>query len=184
MVTCWRLRVLIIMLASSNATARKLSSTWLLPAPALLLSSHLTLSSTRIHAPRLPTRMKHPDWVWACDFSFTPKRKVPVPDEPCFTVLLSRCGVCPRLLTGPVSVAVQRLATACLDGKVRIFDAANGRELLTINAHGDMTVNCVRLSPNGEQILSGSYDKVRPSRHSSSLFHSSAYDFDMRALCC
>ena len=23
-----------------------------------------------------------------------------------------------------------------------------------------MTVNCVRLSPNGEQILSGSYDKV------------------------
>ena len=55
---------------------------------------------------------------------------------------------------------VQRLATACLDGKVRIFDASNGRELLSINAHGDMTVNCVRLSPNGEQILSGSYDKV------------------------
>ena len=21
--------------------------------------------------------MKHPDWVWACDFSFTAKRKVP-----------------------------------------------------------------------------------------------------------
>jgi WD40 repeat protein len=56
----------------------------------------------------------------------------------------------------------QRLATACLDGKVRIFDAANGRELLAIQAHGDKTVNCVAISPNGEHILSGSYDKVGP----------------------
>jgi WD40 repeat protein len=69
--------------------------------------------------------------------------------------------VCPHyLLPVQFSRVVQRLATACLDGKVRIFDASNGRELLSINAHGDMTVNCVRLSPNGEQILSGSYDKV------------------------
>jgi WD40 repeat protein len=45
-------------------------------------------------------KVKHPDWVWAVDFSFTSKRK--------------------------------RLATACLDGKVRVFDAIDGREILTI----------------------------------------------------
>ena len=73
-------------------------------------------------------KVKHPDWVWACDFSFTAKRR--------------------------------RLATACLKGKVRIFDATNGRELLTIQAHGDKTVNCVALSPNGEHVLSGGYDQA------------------------
>ena len=55
---------------------------------------------------------------------------------------------------------VQRLATACLDGRVRILDATSGRELMNIQAHGNQTVNCVCFSPNGEQLLSGSYDKV------------------------
>eukprot|EP00802_Teleaulax_amphioxeia_P019728 Tamp_19973.p1 GENE.Tamp_19973~~Tamp_19973.p1 ORF type:complete len:379 (+),score=83.22 Tamp_19973:72-1139(+) len=73
-------------------------------------------------------KVKHPDWVWACDFSFTAKRK--------------------------------RLATACLDGRVRILDATSGRELMNIQAHGNQTVNCVCFSPNGEQLLSGSYDKT------------------------
>ena len=74
---------------------------------------------------------------------------------------LPQAPICPHS-SQDGSGSEQRLATACLDGKVRIFDAANGRELLTIQAHGDKTVNCVAVSPNGEQILSGSYDKVRP----------------------
>ena len=73
---------------------------------------------------------KHDDWVWSCDFSFTPKRK--------------------------------RLVSACLDGKIRVFDAALGRKLLEIQAHEkDKTVNSVALSPHGgEFVLSGSYDKT------------------------
>ena len=72
------------------------------------------------------------------------------------TSTLDWCGdLLSRLIVGE-----QRLATACLDGKVRIFDASTGRDLLTIPAHGDKTVNCVVFSPNGEHLLSGSYDKV------------------------
>ena len=54
------------------------------------------------------------------------------------------------------------LATACADGKVRLFDVAKGQQVREINAHVQpmpSAVYAVAWSPDGKFIVSGSLDK-------------------------
>ena len=51
----------------------------------------------------------------------------------------------------------QRVVTASKDRTVKIWDASNGRELLTLTGHTD-EVWSVAVSPDGRRIVSGSWD--------------------------
>src|SRR5207248_10254064 len=54
-----------------------------------------------------------------------------------------------------------QLATACHDGKVRLFDVAKGQVVREINAHTTpmlTAVYCVAWSPDGKQVVSGGID--------------------------
>src|SRR5207248_292092 len=53
-----------------------------------------------------------------------------------------------------------RLATASWDGTVKVWDAAEGRELLTFRGH-DQAVNRVTFSPDGRWIASLSGNSVK-----------------------
>jgi WD40 repeat protein len=52
-----------------------------------------------------------------------------------------------------------RLATACKDRVVRVWDPATGRLVKTLPGHGD-EVNCVSFSPDGLSLVSASDDKT------------------------
>ncbi|WP_395751191.1 PQQ-binding-like beta-propeller repeat protein [Prosthecobacter sp.] len=51
------------------------------------------------------------------------------------------------------------VASASADGTIRLWDAANGRELLRINAHV-LAIRCCIWSPDGSRLLSGSEDNT------------------------
>jgi WD40 repeat protein/serine/threonine protein kinase len=53
----------------------------------------------------------------------------------------------------------KRLATGSEDGKVRVWDLANGREPLVLTGHA-ADVASVAFSPDGQQIASGSFDQA------------------------
>mmetsp|Transcript_17203 Transcript_17203/g.35182 ORF Transcript_17203/g.35182 Transcript_17203/m.35182 type:complete len:343 (-) Transcript_17203:95-1123(-) len=53
----------------------------------------------------------------------------------------------------------QRLATSCLDGRVRLLEASTGREIIQMKDHSN-TVNSIAFSGDGSLVLSGSYDKT------------------------
>jgi WD40 repeat protein len=66
--------------------------------------------------------------------------------------------------TGPVlSVAVtsdgKRLVTGSYDGRVKLWDAVTGRELVNFHGHVDR-VNCVAVTPDGKRLLTGSHDNT------------------------
>ena len=49
--------------------------------------------------------------------------------------------------------------TGSNDGRLKVWDAASGRELLTLTGHSGY-VNCCAWSPDGARLLSGSYDRT------------------------
>ena len=51
----------------------------------------------------------------------------------------------------------QRIATACFDGTARIWDAADGNELLLLQGHTN-TVNSIAFSPDGRRVVTSSGD--------------------------
>ena len=54
----------------------------------------------------------------------------------------------------------RRLATGSSDRSVKVWDAENGRKLLTLLGH-KQRLNSVQWSPDGRQIASGSMDGIR-----------------------
>ena len=75
-------------------------------------------------------------------------------DEP-RTKMLGHSGVVLGLAYSPDG---RRIATASADRTVKIWDAENGQELLTLRAHGAPVV-CVAFSPDGRYLASASADK-------------------------
>jgi dipeptidyl aminopeptidase/acylaminoacyl peptidase len=53
-----------------------------------------------------------------------------------------------------------RIVAALLDGTVRIWETATGRELLTLRGHGGAAVNAVSFSPDGTQVVTASHDQT------------------------
>jgi hypothetical protein len=51
----------------------------------------------------------------------------------------------------------QRLASACLDGTVKVWDAATGKESLTLKGHAG-SVYSVAFGPDGQRLASASTD--------------------------
>jgi WD40 repeat protein len=68
----------------------------------------------------------------------------------------------PQLVNGVAfNPAGTQLATACMDGNLRIWDVAKAQPIKQINAHTTpmaASIYCVAWSPDGKQIVSGSYD--------------------------
>jgi WD40 repeat protein len=81
-------------------------------------------------------------------------RPVPMPDRE--AVLLGRMptGIC-----FAYSPNGKRIAMGSSDKSVRVWDAENGRQTLTLMWHGD-TVSCIAYSPDSKWIVSGSSDKT------------------------
>ncbi len=77
---------------------------------------------------------KHSDWVWAADIS---------PD-----------GSLVASGSGPLSLPA---SLEDLDATARVWDAASGKNVLTLSGHSD-TVDSVRFTLDGEYLLSASWD--------------------------
>jgi WD40 repeat protein len=52
----------------------------------------------------------------------------------------------------------RRLATSCEEGAVRLWDAADGRELLTVRGPAPRSTDAVALSPDGAHLAAGGWD--------------------------
>ena len=53
----------------------------------------------------------------------------------------------------------QRIVTGSGDGTAKVWDAASGRELLTLKGHSDRVAS-VAFSPDGQRIVTGSGDET------------------------
>jgi WD40 repeat protein len=53
----------------------------------------------------------------------------------------------------------KRLATGSTDQTVKLWDTADGQELLTLKGHSD-TVYSLAFSPDGKRLATGSYDRT------------------------
>jgi WD40 repeat protein len=50
------------------------------------------------------------------------------------------------------------IASGCIDGTVKLWDAATGREIRTLHGHKRGIIDTVAFSPDGQQIASGNWD--------------------------
>ncbi len=78
----------------------------------------------------------------------------------CHADLFSLSGHTDRILGAVFSPDGTRLATSSRDGSVRVWSAANGDPLLTLNGHGASNVLCVVFSPDGKRLASGGDDSL------------------------
>jgi hypothetical protein len=100
-----------------------------------------------------------PNAIWDAenrDWVSPPLAARPVPSPDREAVLLGRM---PTWICSAYSPNGKRVAMGSSDRLLRVWDAENGRQTLTLMWHGD-TVSCIAYSPDSKWIVSGSSDKT------------------------